>query len=135
MGAAQQGGIFSAPAILLHPSARAASGRMPPRGRKKNANRAPTKAETVALIADKADLSKAQVNAVMVAMAETVEENLKKHRTALIPGLVKVSVTHKAATKAREGINPFTREMTTFKAKAARDVVKVRALKGLKDAV
>ena len=108
---------------------------MPPRGRKKNANRAPTKAETVALIADRADLSKAQVNAVMVAMAETVEENLKKHRTALIPGLVKVSVTHKAATKAREGINPFTREMTTFKAKAARDVVKVRALKGLKDAV
>ena len=36
------------------------------------------------------------------------------------------------ATKARKGINPFTGEETTFKAKPAHNVVKVRALKNLK---
>jgi len=129
-------GFFCAHAIHPHPSALAVSGRMPPRaGRKSAANRAPTKAETVAQIADKTDLTKAQVNSVMAAMAETVEENLKKHKAALIPGLVKVTVAHKAATKAREGPHPITREPMVFRAKPARDVVKVRALKGLKDAI
>jgi nucleoid DNA-binding protein len=42
---------------------------------------------------------------------------------------------HKPATKARKGINPFTGEETMFKAKPARNVVKVRALKGVKDMV
>ena len=39
------------------------------------------------------------------------------------------------ATKARKGINPFTKEEVMFKAKPARNVVKIRALKGLKDLV
>jgi nucleoid DNA-binding protein len=36
---------------------------------------------------------------------------------------------------ARKGINPFTGQETTFKAKPARTVIKVRALKKLKDMV
>ena len=52
-----------------------------------------------------------------------------------VPGLFKVKVVKKPATKAREGINPFTGEPTIFKAKPARKVVKVLALKGLKDMV
>jgi nucleoid DNA-binding protein len=39
----------------------------------------------------------------------------------------------KPATKARKGINPFTGEATTFAAKPARTMVKVRPLKKLKD--
>ena len=54
---------------------------------------------------------------------------------AAIEGLFKVKVVKKPATKAREGINPFTGEPTIFKAKPARKVVKVLALKGLKDMV
>ncbi len=49
-----------------------------------------------------------------------------------IPGLVKISVKHKPATKARKGVNPFTGEEMMFKAKPARNVVKVRPLQRLK---
>ena len=48
---------------------------------------------------------------------------------------MKIKVVRKPATKARKGINPFTGEETTFKAKPARNVVKVLPLKGLKDMV
>jgi nucleoid DNA-binding protein len=48
---------------------------------------------------------------------------------------MKVEVKRKPATKARKGINPFTGEETMFKAKPARNVVKVRPLKKLKDMV
>jgi nucleoid DNA-binding protein len=48
---------------------------------------------------------------------------------------MKCKVIRKPATKARKGINPFTGEPTTFKAKPARNVIKVRALKALKEMV
>jgi nucleoid DNA-binding protein len=41
-------------------------------------------------------------------------------------------VKRKPATKAREGINPFTKEPITIKAKPARNVVRVRPLRMLK---
>ena len=50
-----------------------------------------------------------------------------------IPGLMKCVVKRKPATKARKGINPFTGEEIMFKAKPARNVVKVRPLKKLKE--
>jgi len=50
-----------------------------------------------------------------------------------LPGLLKVMVVRKPATEARKGINPFTGQETIFKAKPARNVVKIRPLKGLKD--
>ena len=46
-----------------------------------------------------------------------------------------IVVQHKPATKERKGINPFTKEETIFKAKPARNVVKIRPLKKLKDMV
>ena len=49
-----------------------------------------------------------------------------------LPGLVKISVKHKPATKARKGTNPFTGEEMMFKAKPARNIVKVRPLQKLK---
>jgi nucleoid DNA-binding protein len=50
-------------------------------------------------------------------------------------GLMKVKLVHKPAVPARKGINPFTKEEVMFKAKPARNVVKVQALKTLKDMV
>ena len=41
----------------------------------------------------------------------------------------------KPATKARKGINPFTKEPTMFKAKPARKIIKARPVKATKDAV
>ncbi len=52
-----------------------------------------------------------------------------------LPTLVKVLVKQKPATKKRKGINPFTGEPTVFKAKPARNVLKVRLLKRLKEMV
>jgi nucleoid DNA-binding protein len=48
---------------------------------------------------------------------------------------MKIEVKRKPATKARKGINPFTGEETIFKAKPARNVVRIRALKKVKDMV
>ncbi|MBX3357268.1 MAG: HU family DNA-binding protein [Phycisphaeraceae bacterium] len=49
-----------------------------------------------------------------------------------VGNLMKVTVVRKPATKEREGTNPFTGEKMVFKAKPARNVVKVRPLKSLK---
>ena len=67
--------------------------------------------------------------------AHIIERHIKKGGagTFNLPGLLKVATVRKKATKARKGINPFTKEPCIFKAKPARTVVKVRALKGLKD--
>lgn len=50
-----------------------------------------------------------------------------------LPGLLKMKTKHKPATKARKGINPFTGEPTVFKARPARNMVKILALKKLKE--
>ena len=52
-----------------------------------------------------------------------------------VPGLMKIRIKRKPATKARKGVNPFTGETMMFKAKPARNVVKITALKALKDMV
>ena len=52
-----------------------------------------------------------------------------------MPGLLKIMVIQKPATNAHKGINPFTKQEQMFKAKPARKVIKVRALKALKDMV
>jgi hypothetical protein len=44
-------------------------------------------------------------------------------------------VVKKPATKARKGINPFTKEPTVFKAKPARKTIKIRPVKAAKDAL
>ena len=60
---------------------------------------------------------------------------LKKDGEFLIPGFGKFVVVTKPATKERQGINPFTKQPTTFKAKPARKVLKVRPVKAAKDAI
>jgi DNA-binding protein HU-beta len=62
-------------------------------------------------------------------------KELKKTGTFLVPGFAKFVVVKKPATKQRNGINPFTKEPTVFKAKPARKVIKARPVKAVKDAV
>lgn len=100
---------------------------------KKEKPKALTKAQMAAEVAAKTGLTKAQVQEVFAAQAAVVGEELKSGRPVTIPGLVKVTLQHKAATPARPGRNPFTGEAITIKAKPARKVVRVRALKALKD--
>jgi len=96
-----------------------------------------TKSEVVKTLAEKAGLTKKQVSAVLCELACLIKKELGKGgpRVFVLPGLVKIKVVHKPAVPARKGINPFTKQEQVFKAKPARDVVKVVALKGLKSMV
>ena len=96
-----------------------------------------TKSEIVSGIADTTGLTKKDVNSVFEAMAAQIKKSLgqKGAGAYTIPGLMKLIVQRKPATEARKGINPFTKEETIFKAKPARNVVKIRPLKNLKDMV
>jgi nucleoid DNA-binding protein len=64
-----------------------------------------------------------------------IKKSLKSAGEFTMPGLMKVRVVKKPATKARLGKNPFTGEEITIKAKPARKAVKVSPLKGLKDMI
>jgi nucleoid DNA-binding protein len=102
------------------------------------ADRKPTtKAETFTYIADKTGLTKKDVSAVFDAMNTLIKRDIRRTGPGVytVPGLMKVKVVRKPATKARKGVNPFTGEPMTFKAKSARNVVKVLPLKALKDMV
>ncbi len=63
-------------------------------------------------------------------LADMIKKDLGKRGpgTFSVPGLMKIKVVRKPATKARKGTNPFTGEEMMFKAKPARNVVKVLAL-------
>ena len=97
--------------------------------------KAPTKSEIYAHISEEAELSRKQVAAVFDSLSGLIDKNLKPRGPGFftVPGLMKIKVIKKPATKARKGINPFTGEETIFKAKPARKVVKVLPLKALKD--
>ena len=88
-------------------------------------------------IAASTELSRKQVAAVLDSLGDVIEAHVNKKAVGefVLPGLLKISTVRKPATKARKGINPFTKEETTFKAKPASTVVKVRPLKKLKDMV
>ena len=86
-------------------------------------------------IADMTGLSRKDVAAVFEALRDVMCRHLKKRSVGqfTLPGLAKFTVSVKKATKARKVISPFTGEETVYKAKPARRVVKIRALKGLND--
>ena len=98
--------------------------------------KAATKAELFSKISEKTGLSKKDVDGVFDALGELVRASLsKKPGLFVIPGLLKLKVVRKPATKAKQGINPFTKEPMTFKAKPARNVIKAIPLKSLKESV
>ena len=94
-----------------------------------------SKTELMEAIANESGLDKKQVNAALDALNNIVYRELKADHEVTIPGLLKLTSVKKPAVPEREGINPFTKEPTTFKAKPARTVIKPRPLKALKDAV
>ena len=95
-----------------------------------------TKSEFVGAIAKKSNLEKKQVNGVLLALNDVIYKELGRGSgEVMIPGLVKLVTVKNPAVPAREGINPFTKQPTIFKAKPASKVVKARPVKQLKDAI
>jgi nucleoid DNA-binding protein len=99
------------------------------------AAKAPTKSEIYSHLADQTGLTKKEIASVFDSLSGLIKKNVGKRGPGVftVPGLMKITVRTRPATPARKGINPFTGEPTTFKAKPARRVVKVTALKGLKE--
>ena len=96
-----------------------------------------TKAQVVAELAEMSELDKKSVSRVFDKLQELIKKQLGSRGPGefVIPGLLKLKAVKKPATKDREGINPFTKEKITIKAKPARNVVKIQAVKALKSMV
>ncbi len=93
------------------------------------------KSQLLSTLSENTGLSRRDVAAVLDALSDVINRHIKKRGAGqfTLPGLMKIVTQRKPATRARKGINPFTGEPTVFKAKPAQTVVKVRALKNLKD--
>jgi nucleoid DNA-binding protein len=86
-------------------------------------------------ICDASGVAKKDVVAVLDTLNRIIEAHIKSRGPGkfVLPGLLKIVVVKKPARPARKGVNPFTGEDTMFKAKPAHKVVKVKALKKLKE--
>jgi nucleoid DNA-binding protein len=102
-----------------------------------NSAKAMNKTEITAALAEASGIDKKQVATLLEELGKLIGRNLADGGPGVftVPGLLKISVSRKPATPERKGINPFTKEEVTFKAKPARNAVKVQALKGLKEMV
>ena len=96
-----------------------------------------TKTQILDQIAENTELTRKQVGAVLDELGSVIELHINKRSVGefVLPGILKIMTIKKPATKARKGINPFTKEEVMFKAKPASTVVKVRPLKALKEMV
>ena len=94
-----------------------------------------SKSDVYSTIAEKVGITRRDVAGVFHVLGGVIKADLAKGGPGAIkvPGLMRITVQRKPATKARMGINPFTGLEQMFKAKPARRVVKVRPLKNLKE--
>jgi nucleoid DNA-binding protein len=96
-----------------------------------------SKSQFVTTLSEKSGLSRKQSVSALDTINVMIAQQLGKQGPGevLIPGLLKLNVVDKPATPTHEGVNPFTKEPMTYKAKAAHKIIKVRLHKTLKDAV
>ncbi len=119
------------------PAPKAAEVKAAPAPAEKSTAKPATKVEIYTKLSTTSGLSKKQVATVFEGLSELIKAELGKKGPGVfvIPGLLKLKVTRKPATKAKTGINPFTKEPMTYKAKPARNAVKALPLKSLKEMV
>ena len=96
-----------------------------------------TKTEIVNALAESTGLTKQQVNDFFEELVALIGKNLQDGGPGVfnLSGIMKVKVVRKEAKPEREGVDPFTKEQRVFKAQPAKNVVKISALKKLKDVV
>lgn len=103
----------------------------------KKATKPLTKSEIISEVSLRADLTKKQVEEVLRALSDVTQEQLaaKGPGIAVVPGIVRLKTVDRPAKPARAGINPFTKEAITIKAKPASRALKASPVKSLKEAV
>ncbi len=94
-----------------------------------------SKSQIMQELADISGIARKQAGQVLDHLEDLIARHLSKKGPGefVLPGILKIHAIQKPATKARKGINPFTKEEVMFKAKPASTAVKVRPLKKLKD--
>jgi nucleoid DNA-binding protein len=99
--------------------------------------KAATKTEVYTALADSTGLTKKEIGTVLDALSTYIHSQLTKKGPGIfqLPGLLKIKRHLKPAQAKRMGRNPKTGEEMEIKAKPARTVVKVLALKHLKEMV
>jgi nucleoid DNA-binding protein len=97
-----------------------------------------TKTQIIQAIAEDTELTRKQVSEVFDSLAELIQRNMQRRGSGefTIPQTgVKIRRVRKPARKARMGRNPATGETIKIAAKPASTVIKVAALKALKDTI
>jgi nucleoid DNA-binding protein len=94
-----------------------------------------TQSQLTAEVADRAELSRAEVKRVLAALEDVVLEELGNAEKVKIGNLVQLAVRVRPATKARKGRNPATGEEITIAAKPAAVALKARPLAKAKAAL
>lgn len=94
-----------------------------------------TKGALLTTLSERTGLARKEVGLVLTELTTIVEAHIKRTGPGkfTLPGILKMTVKNVPAKKARKGINPFTGEPTTFKAKPASRKVRVTPLKALKE--
>merc|ERR1719183_1931877 len=88
-----------------------------------------------AAVAEKTGLKSKDVKAAMEGIIAVAAEQLKTCGKFKLGGALNMKLKKKPATKARKGVNPFTKEPCVFKAKPASKTVRVLAMKKLKESI
>jgi nucleoid DNA-binding protein len=96
-----------------------------------------TKGGFLQTISEHVGILRRDVAGVFHVLGSVIRADLSKAGSGVVtvPGLMRITVKRKPATKERQGINPFTKEPMTIRAKPARNVVRVRPLRALKEMV
>merc|ERR1711988_94082 len=84
-------------------------------------------------VAETTGLKTKDVKGVMDAVMGVAAEQVKKSGSFKLGGMLNMKLKNKPATRARKGINPFTKDPCVFKAKPASKTVRCLALKKLKE--
>merc|ERR1712216_1120818 len=104
-------------------------------GKAMKAGGAMTATAAFGAVAEKTGLKSKDVKAVVATYMELAASELKKSGAFKVGGCLNLKLKKKAATPARKGINPFTKEPCVFKAKPASKTVRALAMKKLKESL
>ena len=105
-------------------------------GSKKAGKKTMTKSQLIAHIAEKTELSKKQVDAVLSTLVDTATDQLKGAGKFVFPGLARMTRTYVEAKKGGETkINPLTKTEYVTKDKPAHYRVKLNPIKAIKTAL
>ena len=94
-----------------------------------------TQGAAYAAVAEKVGLKAKDVKAAVDGLLGVASDELKKNGSFKLGGVINMKLKNKAASKARKGINPFTKEPCVIKAKPASKKVRCLAMKKLKEMV